>query len=415
MNRLIHSISLTLAIICVVATLNAAQNASSPAGGLELLQRASQEYANAKSYHIQMVEEVSTHSEFQRNWTRTLLDAAEGSGNQFRYEGRTGLGTELRVSDGINVWTYIANDHIYTQRSSAPTPAGTPTFVGSLEIQTVQRAKNLRNDLAELRSKYRSAIRLPDQTVKLNGRLASCYVIRVGLADMKRSTDDSYEETIWIDKSNDVFVQRKARRHRLVYTGDAHFPQDMEVTTTYPFTVLNVELRGALFKFVPPVAAQRVDEFPKMFETGGGPSLKGQLLPEFMLADTEGKSIPTSSLRGRVVVLDIWATWCPPCLRGLEQLSKIYGDNHDKGLVLITIDEDEEPTTAQEFLEKKSYAWANIHDDGRITKALGGTEAVPRTLIIDRDGKVVYDSGSGSEDMIRGILAEIDPAFAGRQ
>jgi thiol-disulfide isomerase/thioredoxin len=406
--------SVVIVMASLIPTVEGAQHSSS-AGGLELLQRASQEYAKAKWYHIQMVEEESVHNNFQRSWVKTFLDAAEGSGNRFRYEGRTGWGTELRVSDGINVSTYRANDHIYTQRPLVSSSPNEPFTMGYLESQTIQRAKNLRNDLAELSGKYKSAKRLADQIIRVNGRFVSCYVVRVGLADTKRNTDDFYEETIWIEKDNYVFIQRKAQHDRVLYAGDTHSRQSMKETITYPFTTLNVVPSEVSFKFVPPALAQRVDQFPKTFETGGGPSLEGQLLPEFMLADVGGKPIPTSSLRGKVVVLDIWATWCPPCLRELEQLSDIYSQNHDKGMVLITIDEDDDLSTAQEFLKAKNYIWANVHDDGRITKALGGAEAVPRTLIVDRNGRVLFDRGSGSEATIEEILSKLILGFETRK
>jgi hypothetical protein len=87
-------------------------------------------------------------------------------------------------------------------------------------------------------------------------------------------------------------------------------------------------------------------------------------------------------------------------------------ETKDKGLVTISIDQDEDAKSAADFLAKKGYTWTNFHDgDGSVLKALG-SNGIPRTLLIDAQGKVLLDTVSGSEDEIRAAVAKLGPEYA---
>jgi len=67
------------------------------------------------------------------------------------------------------------------------------------------------------------------------------------------------------------------------------------------------------------------------------------------------------------VLLDLWAPWCGPCIAALPRLTQIYQEAKGKGLILLTVDQDEEPNPADKFQAKKGYTWPNFHDgDGQI-------------------------------------------------
>ena len=74
--------------------------------------------------------------------------------------------------------------------------------------------------------------------------------------------------------------------------------------------------------------------------------MTGDQAPSLKLKSTDGKVVALDSYRGKPVLLDLWATWCGPCVAALPQLAQIYQDAKDKGLVLLTVDQDEEPDTA---------------------------------------------------------------------
>ena len=115
--------------------------------------------------------------------------------------------------------------------------------------------------------------------------------------------------------------------------------------------------------------------------------MTGDQVPSLKLKSADGKVVALDSFRGKPVLLDFWATWCGPCVAALPQLAQIYQEAKDKGLVLLTVDQDEEANTAAKFLAKKGYTWPNFHDgDGEIEK-LVGSSGIPRTMLVDAQGK----------------------------
>jgi len=170
-----------------------------------------------------------------------------------------------------------------------------------------------------------------------------------------------------------------------------------------------------LFSFVPPSDAKLIDAFPNPMETGGGVSIQGQIIPNMKFTSNDGKTFSTASLRGKVIVLDLWATWCAPCVKALEQIATLKKDAKDTGLVLVTIDQDEEAQTATALLKKNGYEWPNVHDNGEIIKAMGGMGGIPRTILVNQAGKVLYDRISLADtnlQELRKAIAGLGPEFA---
>ena len=94
--------------------------------------------------------------------------------------------------------------------------------------------------------------------------------------------------------------------------------------------------------------------------------------------------------------------WCAPCVKQMPEFAKLVDETKDKGLVAISVDQDEEPNTAAHLLAKNGYKWLNFHDvDGSVSKALISS-GIPRTILIDAQGKVVLDRmGVGDDELPR--------------
>lgn len=121
-----------------------------------------------------------------------------------------------------------------------------------------------------------------------------------------------------------------------------------------------------------------------------GPLLaEGKPFPKIALNLPDGHAVSTQSFRGKVVVLNIWASWCPPCRRempGLEQLSRMLDPAH---FAVIGMSTDEDSRLAEEFLRQNGITFSNFFDrNGRIAKELG-LEVYPETFIIGPDGVLV--------------------------
>jgi peroxiredoxin len=110
--------------------------------------------------------------------------------------------------------------------------------------------------------------------------------------------------------------------------------------------------------------------------------------PAFTLTDLNGKSVSLADFRGKVVILDFWATWCPPCKKEIPdfiELQKIYGS---KGLQVVGIALDE-PYKVSAFVQNNGVNYTVLLGNDAITAKYGGIEGIPTTFVIDRKGKIV--------------------------
>ena len=112
----------------------------------------------------------------------------------------------------------------------------------------------------------------------------------------------------------------------------------------------------------------------------------GKLAPSFAVPATDGKSRTLSMYRGHVVVMNLWATWCPPCRSEMPDLEKLYENYRSRGLVVIGINQGESRTRARSFAQSLRISYPIWLDDqqqyGRTYIAIG----LPTTIIIDRSG-----------------------------
>ena len=119
---------------------------------------------------------------------------------------------------------------------------------------------------------------------------------------------------------------------------------------------------------------------------GSHPSLIGSPAPDFTVQDADHK-IALHDFRGKTVVLNFWATWCPPCVDEMPSLVKLQSDLKDRVVVLaVSVDEDER--SYRTFLKKNNVDLLTVRDPQQKSNELYGTFKFPETYIIDRQGVV---------------------------
>ncbi len=182
----------------------------------------------------------------------------------------------------------------------------------------------------------------------------------------------------------------------------------------------NPDLTGA-FKIEPPEGFSKeeslyppmedMDEFLSGME-GDHPSL-GQPAPEARLEPLGGKPAELSELRGKIVVLDFWATWCVPCIVELPEVAKVSEEFAERGVFVYAVNRGETKKTVRKFLEEQKIDLPVILDHGDKISSSFGVEGMPHVVVIDREGtvrKVHVGAMVGSEPWLRdevvSLLAE---------
>ena len=122
---------------------------------------------------------------------------------------------------------------------------------------------------------------------------------------------------------------------------------------------------------------------------------KGVSAPLFSLAALNGEKIHLADFRGKVVILDFWATWCPPCQEGIPDLNRLYKEYRNDGLVVIGISLDRRgPDEVRRFLDQKGVEYINVMGSEDVFQAYSGLpgfgkiQGIPTAFIIDREGRL---------------------------
>ena len=118
---------------------------------------------------------------------------------------------------------------------------------------------------------------------------------------------------------------------------------------------------------------------------GPKPPMVGNAAPEFTVTDSE-RTVDLKDLRGKVVVLNFWATWCPPCVEEMPSLVRLQRDLKDKGVTVLAVSVDDDARQYHQFLEKHKVDLMTVRDPRQKSNELYGTFKFPETYIIDRQG-----------------------------
>jgi cytochrome c biogenesis protein CcmG/thiol:disulfide interchange protein DsbE len=122
-------------------------------------------------------------------------------------------------------------------------------------------------------------------------------------------------------------------------------------------------------------------------KTEGRPS-QGDLAPDFVLQSATGQTRKLSNYRGQVVLVNLWATWCPPCIAEMPILDKLHEDLGPRGLVVLGIAGDEDTADVLDFLRKSPVKFEVLLDPDGVIGTQYGITGYPETFFVDRDGRL---------------------------
>ena len=111
----------------------------------------------------------------------------------------------------------------------------------------------------------------------------------------------------------------------------------------------------------------------------------------FTLTDLQGQSWTLRDLGGKVVLVNFWATWCPPCLKEMPDLERLYEQFKDQGFVILGIS-DEDVNKVKPFIAKRNVTYPVLSDPGRKVNELFQINGIPKSFVYDRSGRLVAES-----------------------
>jgi thiol-disulfide isomerase/thioredoxin len=149
---------------------------------------------------------------------------------------------------------------------------------------------------------------------------------------------------------------------------------------------------------------------------GGGPQVGGpdpSALQDFRAEDLKGRVWDLERMKGQVVLIDFWATWCPPCIEELPYLKTAYQRHSDEGFEIVGVSLDGPDRDAfRTWLEENDVTWPQIHEgkqfDSQIARKFGVT-SIPRSLLVGPDGEVIATNLRGPR-LVQAVERAVDGA-----
>jgi len=162
--------------------------------------------------------------------------------------------------------------------------------------------------------------------------------------------------------------------------------------------ILAVALLAALGWVVADSAVQKIVE-------------TGDKAPNFRIVTDNGRTITRSNFGGKVLVLNFWATWCPPCIQEIPSLDAMQRKMAGDGVVVVAVSVDKNEKAYRDFLSRARVSFLTARDPEADVSSIYGTFKYPETYIINRDGKVVAKHISDQNWLDEGILRDIRAAL----
>ena len=364
-----------------------------------LLQQVSEAYRALTSYHFEGLMSIRMSGAVEQSLDVPLVLAADRAGRSRLDIHNLQMGG-LSVSDGKQTSIYVYSLNQYTQKpaEAVPDSAGMP--------RPPQNSPLMR--YFDLPQGLKSADITGEQSVTIDGAPADCWVVRCDMTPPQALAADSTARataTFWVEKARALVLRDSVSISLRNPATGANMVMDQVIR--FALGRVNETLPDSLFAFAPPAGATQVQAFGPQASAETPSPLVGKPAPPFTLKGVKGSTVSLASYKGKVVLLDFWATWCRPCRIEMPRVEALYKEFKARGLVVFGIDYAEDPATVKAFLAKNPYTIPILLDVKGDAGRLYQAEGIPTLVVIGKDGRISsYFTGVREESALREALAK---------
>lgn len=367
---------------------------------LALLKQMGQSYQALASYSGAMKVEEFKAGESTRTSSGTIQWRKP---NQFAIKFGNATGAMSATSDGATLVASTSTDKVRYIKSpaikdkSALAAALVGTSAGSLALPNLLSGRSL-IELLGLEADGNATSLAMGKEDKVGGEAVDVVLATQPGAAGTSSTQYSFA----LGQADHLLRQVK------MSTGGAGRPFSPRATETLSDIKADAALPDSAFAFAPPAGAELVlslqaPRYGATLQEGGKPFA-------FEAADLAGKPLNLEQYKGKVVLLDFWATWCPPCREEMPNVVGAYNRYSDEGFDIVGVSLDADRSALYQYIEANGMRWRQVFDgkawDSRVP-GIFGVRSIPFSLLIGRDGKITAMNPRG-EALKPAIEAALD-------
>lgn len=388
-----------------------APSAQSPAGeqkpaevapdAAPLLEKLAAAYKDLKSLTLAGTLAGDFDVDGQKANEKAELTASFAAPNLFRHA----MNDDLIVgSTGEQLFVYEGGRKLYktteAKKERVPTTELPDPFDRILLDQNLSLALALSSDpAADLGKIYQTIGKAPDVTI--DGKPHAALLL----------TNEHEAVTLALDPQTSLVRRATFDIAKSVKKRGAQDVARAVLTMDYPTSTAGAATKPEQFAWAPPAGARDVATVQAGEGNEAALAMLGKPAPDFTLKDLAGKDVKFADLKGNVLVLDFWATWCPPCVEAMPSLDRLAGEMKDRGVKVLAIDADEEKELVQGFINSRNLNNLTVllDPERKVANQFMAADILPTTMVVGKDGvvrKVIIGGGPQAESDLRTAVDE---------
>ena len=344
------------------------------------LERVAERYRTLKGYRLEGATSNTVSTRTEKNETGNRIRFLVQRPGRITSEVRDSQYTTRLVANGESLWTAIPELDQYMAQPLAPLLAGADSAQLKGQLDPLSGYTHLLDGISRVQT-------LPRDTVRTARGVVKCdrYALSRAAADSTAPGVTIHPRVVWVDPASRLVLLDSSRV-------DQTHPQLGPVSAVSMMRLVVAEadptVAADAFVFKPDDGMRRVRRF--MQRSPEHEALEGQPATDFTLETLAGsKPVKLSELKGRVVVLDFWATWCGPCRRWLPIVEQASRDYASKGLAVFAVNERETDSKVRSYLDQQKLDLPVLMDRSGTVGSIYRASSIPLTVVVGKDGFVL--------------------------
>lgn len=368
-------------------------------------------YKNMKSFTQTMSTEMKVSAATKSGSSESVFKVSFARPNKFYMNLESGrLGGQM-ICDGKTAYLYTP---VINKYMTVPAPEDLNKIFETLDYQIVGGIFSSMSLIESMCNADPYKQIMADVT-----KVEHSGVEKVGADDCEhlRFTQKEFAWDMWVKQGKEPWIKRVTADMSKALSGKPDMPADMKaiLSCTYTESQANVGPTAEMLTFKKPETAQLVTTFldDKTTAPASVHPLVNKPAPSFDLDTVDGTKFNLASLKGKVVVLDFWATWCGPCTMALPIVAEVTNSLKDKDVVFLAVNLQETPEQIKQFLDaKKLNISVGLDKEGKIAE-LYQVQGIPATFIVGKDGNIAGMHAGFSPDLKESLSKELNEVVSG--